>query len=89
MTESILLQAEKVVNGARDVQYNNPIVAFEEYSEIARVAFGLKITSIEIVKVLMAIKLGREKYKHKEDNLLDLVGYTSILNTIIENETSK
>ena len=32
--------------------------------------------------VMMAVKLVRESYKHKRDNLVDLCGYANILNEI-------
>jgi len=83
---SILLEADKIVNGDRDVQYNNPIVAFDDYSIILRVMYGITLKPSEICKVLLSVKLGREKYKHKRDNLTDTVGYLEILNQLLEHE---
>lgn len=80
--ESILLQADKIVNGDRNEQYGDPNVAFEEYRTILKATFGIDLTSAQICKVLMAIKLGRMKYKYKEDSLVDLCGYTEILNRL-------
>lgn len=80
--ESILLQADKIVNGDRNEQYGDPNDAFEEYRTILKATFGIDLTSAQICKVLMAIKLGRMKYKYKEDSLVDLCGYTEILNRL-------
>lgn len=80
--QSILLQADKIVNGDRNEQYGDPNVAFEEYRTILKATFGIDLTSAQICKVLMAIKLGRMKYKYKEDSLVDLCGYTEILNRL-------
>jgi hypothetical protein len=80
--ESILLQADKIVNGDRNEQYGDPNIAFEEYRTILKATFGIDLTSAQICKVLMAIKLGRMKYKYKEDSLVDLCGYTEILNRL-------
>ena len=80
--ESILLQADKIVNGDRNEQYGDPNIAFEEYRTILKATFGIDLTSAQICKVLMAIKLGRMKYKYKEDSLVDLCGYAEILNRL-------
>jgi hypothetical protein len=80
--KSILLQADKIVNGDRNDQYGDPNVAFGEYKQILSTTFGIELTEAEICKVMMAIKLGRMKYKYKEDSLIDLCGYTEILNRL-------
>ena len=79
---SILLQADKIVNGDRNDQYGDPNVAFAEYKQILSATFGIELTEAQICKVMMAIKLGRMKYKYKEDSLVDLCGYTEILNRL-------
>lgn len=80
--KSILTEAESIVNGDRDVQYGNPNEAFKEYSNILEATFGIKLTPAEICKVQIAIKLGRLKYKHKRDSVVDLCGYSEILNRL-------
>ena len=79
---SLLLQADKVVNGDRNEQYGDAKQAFNEYSEILKTTFNISLSPEEICKVMMAIKLGRLKYKFKEDSLLDLMGYSEILNRL-------
>ena len=79
---SLLLQAEKIVNGDRDEQYGNPSQAFQEYANILKTTFDIDLTPEQICKVQMAIKLGRLKYKFKQDSLLDLIGYSEILNRL-------
>jgi hypothetical protein len=79
---SILLQADKIVNGDRNDQYGDPKIAFGEYKQILSATFGIELTEAQICKVMMAIKLGRMKYKYKEDSLVDLCGYTEILNRL-------
>jgi hypothetical protein len=80
--KSILTEAENIVNGDRNVQYGNPNEAFKEYSNILETTFGIKLTPTEICKVQIAIKLGRLKYKHKRDSVVDLCGYAEILNRL-------
>ena len=80
--KSILTEAENIVNGDRNVQYGNPDEAFKEYSNILEATFGIKLTPAEICKVQIAVKLGRLKYKHKRDSVVDLCGYAEILNRL-------
>jgi uncharacterized protein (DUF1015 family) len=80
--KSILTEAESIVNGDRNVQYGDPNEAFKEYSNILEATFGIKLTPAEICKVQIAIKLGRLKYKHKRDSVVDLCGYAEILNRL-------
>lgn len=79
---SLLMQAERVVNGDRNEQYGDPNIAFQEYADILSTTFDIHLTPEQICKVQMAIKLGRLKYKFKEDSLLDLMGYSEILNRL-------
>lgn len=46
----------------------------------------LKITAEGMFWALIALKLSREHYAHKEDNLLDAVAYLGGLNNMIEGE---
>lgn len=80
--ESILLEAEKIVNGDRNDQYGDPNIAFAEYKNILYSTFGIELSETDICKVLMSIKLGRLKHKYKRDSIVDLCGYAEILNRL-------
>lgn len=80
--KSILLEADKIVNGDRNDQYGDPSIAFKEYRDILKTTFGIELTEVEICKVLMSIKLGRLKHKYKRDSIVDLCGYSEILNRL-------
>ena len=63
-----------IVNNSNDPANN---IALEAY------AFK-ELTDIDCAKVLIAVKLVRESYKHKEDNLIDACGYLKLLNDLYE-----
>jgi hypothetical protein len=56
---------------------------------------GEKVSTEFMYKALIALKLSRESYTHKEDNLLDAVAYIASMNDYLEqknnstNETRK
>ena len=85
-TESILSEAERIVNGERQADYSDPVANFKRIAEIASAIMAKDITAEECCIVMIAVKLARENYKHKRDNLVDLAGYAEILNRIKENE---
>lgn len=63
-------------------QYGTPAESFERIASIASILCNKEITAVDIAKIQMSQKLVRESYAHKEDNLVDLCGYTSILNDL-------
>lgn len=84
---SILREAMDIVGGARKAEYGDQRVNFQKYSDIATlmldsadleaIAAG-RIPSAVVVKVLMAVKLGRHAFKPKRDNVVDLCGLSLI-----------
>jgi hypothetical protein len=87
-TESILSEAERIVNGDRQADYSDPVANFKHIASIASAIMGKSVTAEECCIVMIAVKLARENYKHKRDNLVDLAGYVEILNRIKESEVS-
>lgn len=81
---SILEEADKIVNGERQTDYDDPVTNFKRIAAIATELTDKELSPEDCVKVLMAVKMARQVFKHKRDNLVDLAGYTEILNRIME-----
>ena len=56
----------------------------ERAAMIASGATGKTITPQDMYMCLVALKLSRQSYNHKEDNLLDAVAYLGSLNNYNE-----
>ena len=56
----------------------------EKTAKIASLITGKNIEAKDIYLILTALKLSRESYNHKEDNLLDAVAYLGALNKYLE-----
>ena len=82
--ESILQEADRIVNGDRQADYSDPVENFRHIAAIASAIRKKELTAEDCAVVLMAVKLARENFKHKRDNLVDLAGYTEILHRIRE-----
>ena len=59
---------------------------FKHISAIASSISKENLSPTTCAIVMIAVKLARENYKHKRDNLVDLAGYVEILHRIKENE---
>lgn len=79
---SILQEAQTIVNGDRNTDYGDIKKSFETTAKFASLLTGKELTAQDCCKVMMSIKLTRESYKHKRDNLVDLAGYAEILNRL-------
>lgn len=82
--KSILSEAEEIVNGSRHSDYGDPVESFERIAKTASMIAGRDLSPNECCAVLMAVKLVRESFAHKRDNLIDLCGYAYIMNEIKE-----
>lgn len=85
---SILAEAEKIVNGQRNTDYGTATESFGRIADVASIITGKTLTPEDCCKVLMAVKMVRESFTHKRDNLVDLCGYAELLNRI-EDETKE
>ena len=61
----------------------------ERAAKILSGMIGKEIDTEFMYKALIALKLSRESYNHKEDNILDAISYMASLNNYIENNDKK
>lgn len=85
---NILEKADQIVNH-RSEEKERQYGPFSESMKRAADMFNLMspegefITPQGMYRALIALKLSREHYSHKEDNLLDAVAYIGALNNYI------
>lgn len=88
---NILDKANKIVN-ERSEEKERMYGPFDESMDRAAKLYNLmspddeQITSEGMYRAMIALKLSREAYHHKEDNLLDAVAYMGALNNHIESK---
>ena len=80
----ILSEANDIVNNQVRKEYPHPTENFKVISDIATTIGNKFLSPIDCVNVLISVKLSREKFSHKRDNLVDLAGYAEIKNMIYE-----
>jgi hypothetical protein len=83
---NILEKANEIVNlrSEEKERYYGP---FEEgmakAAKIASLMSSKDITTVDMYNCMIALKLSRQSYSNKEDNLLDAVAYIGSLNNTI------
>ena len=87
--ESVLDEAERIVNGERAADYGDSTTNLTRIAGIAELLLDdsewehltekREFSATMIAKVLIAVKLGRERHQHKRDNLVDAAGYIELL----------
>ena len=83
MKESVNKHAERLVNGDRQWAYDHPLENCERIGIIWGVILDTKAVAPEKVALMLAgMKIAREIYRHKEDNLVDLAGYSACVQMI-------
>lgn len=86
---NILKEADQIIN-ERSEEKERMYGPFEEgmqrAAKIASGATGKEITTKDMYMCMIALKLSRESYSHKEDNLLDAVAYIGSLNNFENNK---
>jgi len=86
---NILEQANQIVNVRSEEKERNYGPFEEGMKNAAKILSGMtnmELDAIFMYKALVALKLSREAYNHKEDNLLDAVAYLGSLNNYYENK---
>lgn len=88
---NILKKANEIVNERSEESARN-YGPFDESMTRAADMFNLMSTDVKIkpehvYKIMIALKLSREAYAHKEDSLLDAVAYIGALNDYLEKQS--
>ena len=86
---NILKEAMSITQNARKVDYGDAKQSFEKIANLASILCGKNLNKYDIINVQIAVKLIRESYKHKRDNLVDVCGYTRLLSILKGDEDTK
>lgn len=89
---NILEQANQIVNHRaeeKERQYGPFEESMENMRDIFNSMTGLNLTTEHMYKAMIAGKFARERFSHKQDNLLDACSYIGSLNNYIENQEVK
>lgn len=84
MSESVLQEADRIINGPRHDDYGDVRWSFEAvargWSEIIRAP----VTAEQVALCMVWLKVMREVNGHKRDNLTDAAGYIGLAARLME-----
>ena len=92
---NILEQANEIIykrSEEKARQYGPMQEGMQEAAKIASLLSRKELNAVDMYNCMIALKLSRQAYNHKEDNLLDCVAYIASLNdyqNAIQNESTK
>lgn len=81
---NILQEAGKLVHGDRQADYGHPAIDWARTAKIWSAILGVDISPQKAIMCMVGLKLSRECSHHKRDNLVDICGYTHILEILNE-----
>ena len=73
--ETILQEADRLVNGQRQGDYGHPLDDFTKTGKIWEAILGVPVTPEQVGLCMVGVKLSREMNRPKRDNLVDGIGY--------------
>lgn len=85
---NILKEANDITND-NNRGYEPPHIGFQKIADLARILTGKDLTARDICFVFMAVKLQREAFSHRRDNLVDLAGYANLMQKLYDQEGVK
>jgi len=86
---NILKQANEIVferSEEKQREYGDFKEGMKRAAKILSGMVGQDLDAVFMYKAMVALKLSRESYTHKEDNLLDAVAYLGSLNDLHEED---
>lgn len=78
MNGAILLDAHRLINGARQGEYGNPVAGLRRIASRWSAYLGREISGHDVACMMALLKIARQAHKRRPDNLLYAVGYIGL-----------
>lgn len=80
--ESVLQEAERLVNGEKRNDYGSATDACNDIASHWSVILKTEVTPEQVCLCMVAMKIVRECNKSKRDNVVDIAGYAAVLEKV-------
>lgn len=89
MNGRLLESAKELINGKRQDEYGKPEASFSKTALFWSAYLGVPISAKDVCVLMCLLKLARESFWHKRDNLLDAAGYIGLAQDMEQHEREK
>lgn len=89
MSESILQEAERIVNGPRQADYGHPIDNWTRTARMWSAYLGVEVTAEQAAMCMVLVKVARQANRPQRDNLTDAAGYCAVVELIQTERTRR
>lgn len=79
MSESVLQEAERIVNGDRRDDYGGVRESFDRIAALWSPVLGIEVTAEQVAVCMIELKIARALNGWQRDSLVDIAGYASCL----------
>lgn len=83
--ESILQEAEHIINGQRRDDYGGALESFTRIASLWSVVLGVEVTAHQVVLCMVQLKVARAMQGYHRDSYVDIAGYAGCAEKV-ENE---
>ena len=83
---TILEEAQSAVYGDRQADYGTVTDNFQTIADLWSTILKHKVTPAQVGLCMVGVKVAREMYKPKRDNLVDIAGYAATLEKLSKGE---
>jgi hypothetical protein len=84
---SVLTEADNLINGERRADYGDAYDSFVVVARLWSVVLGIDVTPRHVALCMIMLKVGRDiTGERKRDTLVDMAGYTGLLDHIYRTE---
>ena len=82
--ETVNEEAQRLITGDRNKTYDHPLDNFNRIARIWSVIFGIEVSEEQVGLAMVGVKIAREAYHPKRDNLVDGAGYFGTVQMVID-----
>lgn len=84
LQRNILEEAHELINGDRRKDYGEVSESFKKMATLASIFLKKDLTELDICWIMIAVKICRQLNQSKRDNLVDLAGYTGLMQQLLD-----
>lgn len=78
MTETILQEAERLINGDRQGSYGPPEQSLKDIANLWGAYLGKEISPQDVANLMILLKVSRSKRGYHRDSFVDIAGYAGL-----------